>query len=41
MFVVGDVLYDAATAGVFAGVVAVGIAWFWFGLPLWRRTQDG
>ncbi len=39
VFVVGDLVYGVAVAALVAGAVAVGIAWLWFGLPLWRLTH--
>ena len=38
VFVVADLLYGVVIAGAVAGVVVAGMAWLWFGLPLWRRT---
>ncbi len=39
VFVVGDLLYGVGTATAVAAVVAIGLAWLWFGLPLWRRER--
>ena len=39
VFLVGDLLYGAFTAGVVAAIVATAMAGLWFGVPLWRRTQ--
>ena len=39
VFVVSDILFGVAAAAVAAGTVAVGTAWLWFGVPLWRRTH--
>jgi len=40
IFLVADVLFDAASAGAVAGIAAGGFAWFWYGLPLVRRARD-
>jgi VIT1/CCC1 family predicted Fe2+/Mn2+ transporter len=41
VFVVADVMYATSAAGLTTGVVVAGVAWLWFGLPLWRRTHAG
>jgi hypothetical protein len=37
VFVVTDLLFETAAAGIIAGVAAGFYAWFWYGLPLVRR----
>jgi uncharacterized protein DUF6328 len=37
VFVVTDLLFETAAAGIIAGVTAGFYAWFWYGLPLVRR----
>jgi hypothetical protein len=39
VFVVTDVLFEAAVAAVCAAGIAGWIAWFWFGLPLSQRED--
>ncbi len=40
IFLVGDVLYDSATAGAVGGAIFAWFVWFWFGLPLMRRASS-
>jgi hypothetical protein len=40
VFVVADMMYTAAVAGLTSGAVATVLVWLWFGLPLWRRAND-
>ena len=37
VFLVGDVIYDSAVAGIAGGGMAAWFTWFWFVLPLMRR----
>lgn len=39
VFLVSDVLFGAAAAGVAAGAVAATAALLWYALPLWRRLR--
>ena len=39
VFLVADVLYSAAVAGVTAGLTAAWFVWFWFALPLSRKRR--
>jgi Family of unknown function (DUF6328) len=39
VFVVSDVLYGVRAAAITAGLVTLGMAWLWFGLPLLRSAQ--
>jgi hypothetical protein len=39
VFLVTDVLFDAPTAALAAGVTAAFLGWFWYGLPLLRRRS--
>ena len=41
VFLIADVLFGAWWAGVTATLVGVGVAWFWYGLPLTRAATDG
>ena len=38
---VADVLYGGLLADVLAAVVAAGVGWLWWGLPLLQRSRDG
>ena len=40
-YVVTDLVFTGATAAAVTGGLAGGFAWFWFGLPVLRRAQDG
>ena len=40
VFLISDILFRAWWAGLTAGVVAGGFAWFWYGLPLSRKPGD-
>ena len=40
MFLVFDVLFDGAIAGVLVLLVALAYGWFWYGLPMLRRWRD-
>lgn len=39
VFLVSDVLFGAAAAGVAGGAVALAAALFWYAIPLWRRLR--
>jgi predicted membrane channel-forming protein YqfA (hemolysin III family) len=39
-FLVADLLYHTTAAALLTAPVAGFFAWFWWGLPLWRRLQD-
>jgi hypothetical protein len=41
VFLVGDVLFGVRTAAFVAGGAAGAFGWFWYGLPLTRRFDDG
>ncbi len=38
-FLIADVMFGLATAGIVLAPTAATLAWFWFGLPLTRRTE--
>jgi hypothetical protein len=40
VFVVTDVLFESASAGLIAAGNAVVFAWFWYAMPLLRRTRE-
>jgi hypothetical protein len=40
MFLVFDVLFDPAIAGVLVLLVGLAYGWFWYGLPMLRRWRD-
>jgi hypothetical protein len=39
VFVVTDLLFDAPSAAVVAALIAAFFGWFWYGLPLLRRSR--
>lgn len=39
VFLVADLLFTSAWAGVFSASIAAWFVWFWFGLPLVRRVK--
>jgi predicted membrane channel-forming protein YqfA (hemolysin III family) len=39
-FLVADLIFHTTAAALVTGAVAGFFAWFWWGLPLWRRLQD-
>ncbi|HEY3051079.1 MAG TPA: DUF6328 family protein [Gaiellaceae bacterium] len=39
VFVVSDMLFDATSAAILAAVTAAFFGWFWYGLPLLRRSR--
>ncbi len=41
IFLVSDVVFDLRVATVVTILVAIFFAWFWYGLPLWRRAERG
>lgn len=40
VFVVTDLLFETTAAALIAGATAGFYAWFWYGLPLLRRTRE-
>jgi amino acid transporter len=41
VYLVTDTVFNATVAAVVTALVAVVFAWFWYGLPLWRRIERG
>jgi amino acid transporter len=41
VYLVTDTVFGALVSGIVTSVVAVVFAWFWYGLPLWRRVERG
>ena len=41
MFVITDILYGSTLTALVTAATAGIFAWFWYGLPLMRRLQDG
>jgi hypothetical protein len=41
VYLVTDTVFSAAVAAIVTAAVAVVFAWFWYGLPLWRRAERG
>jgi hypothetical protein len=41
VFLISDLLFGVALAGLSAAPVAGFLAWAWFGLPLYRRAREG
>jgi amino acid transporter len=41
VYLVTDAVFNATVAAVVTALVAVVFAWFWYGLPLWRRIERG
>jgi Family of unknown function (DUF6328) len=41
VYLVTDTVFGAAVAAIVTAAVAVVFAWFWYGLPLWRRAERG
>ena len=39
VFVVTDLLFEAASAALVASATAAFFGWFWYALPLWRRAR--
>ncbi len=39
-FLIGEVLYGSTAGGLVAGIAAVVLAWFWFGLPIRRKVLN-
>jgi predicted membrane channel-forming protein YqfA (hemolysin III family) len=39
-FLVADLIFHTTAAALVTAAVAGFFAWFWWGLPLWRRLQD-
>ncbi|MBA3365569.1 MAG: hypothetical protein H0U03_07280 [Actinobacteria bacterium] len=40
VFLITDVLFDASITALVTGLTAGAFAWFWYGLPLWRRARS-
>jgi predicted membrane channel-forming protein YqfA (hemolysin III family) len=40
VYLVTDLLFHPAAAATVTAAVGVFFAWFWYGLPLWRRLRD-
>ena len=38
-FLITDLLFKTTTTALVTAVTAGGFAWFWYGLPLWRRSH--
>jgi hypothetical protein len=38
---VTDTVFGATVSAIVTTGVAVVFAWFWYGLPLWRRAERG
>ena len=38
VYLISDVLYHVAVASVMTSVIAASFVWFWYGLPLSRRS---
>jgi phosphoglycerol transferase MdoB-like AlkP superfamily enzyme len=41
VYLIGDFMFGAGVASITAAAVAALLAWFWFGLPLFRKLRDG
>jgi predicted membrane channel-forming protein YqfA (hemolysin III family) len=39
VYLVTDIVFSAAVSAVVTAAIAVVFAWFWYGLPLWRRFE--
>jgi hypothetical protein len=39
-YLVTEYVYGGTAGLVTAAIAAVFLAWFWFGLPLWREVRD-
>jgi hypothetical protein len=40
VFLISDILFEGLWAAVTSALIAGGFAWFWYGLPLSRRSGD-
>jgi hypothetical protein len=40
VFLITDILFDLWQAALVTAIAAAVFAWFWYGLPLWRRAHD-
>ena len=40
VFLVTDLIFAGTVAAIVTGITAGTFAWFWYGLPLWRRATD-
>jgi phosphoglycerol transferase MdoB-like AlkP superfamily enzyme len=41
VYLIGDFMFGAGPAAISTAGVAALLAWFWFGLPLFRKVRDG
>jgi uncharacterized protein DUF6328 len=41
VYLITDVLYHSVTAGLVTAAIAGWFAWFWYGLPISRRVDEG
>jgi uncharacterized membrane protein len=41
VYLVTDTVFNAVVSAIVTALVAVVFAWFWYGLPLWRRVEQG
>ncbi|HET9675118.1 MAG TPA: DUF6328 family protein [Gaiellaceae bacterium] len=41
VYLVTDTVFGALVSAVVTSAVAIVFAWFWYGLPLWRRVERG
>jgi hypothetical protein len=41
IFLVTDIVFHWIVMFTVPGALAAAFAWFWYGLPLWRRVQRG
>jgi hypothetical protein len=39
VYLVTDTVFGALVSGIVTSLVAAVFAWFWYGLPLWRRVE--
>jgi VIT1/CCC1 family predicted Fe2+/Mn2+ transporter len=40
VFLITDVLFSSTWAALAAALIGGGLAWFWYGLPLWRALRQ-
>jgi phosphoglycerol transferase MdoB-like AlkP superfamily enzyme len=41
VYLIGDFMFGAGAAAASAAAIGALLAWFWFGLPLFRKVRDG